>query len=149
MFDVCDKHLEAVTDEPTIKAAETMLQRNLTNRETIQFPGLLARMRAARRDQPQIGEVHIPTVIEFDNEISKSRTVIEIQTENRLGLLYTITQTLADLGLDISFAKISTEKGAAVDSFYVQDQQGRRIIETDRLESIKTTFESAIALLAS
>ena len=149
MFDVCDKHLEAVTDEPTIKAAETMLQRTLTNCETIQFPGLLARMRAARRDQPQIGEVHIPTVIEFDNEISKNRTVIEIQTENRLGLLYAITQTLADLGLDISFAKIFTEKGAAIDSFYVQDQQGRQITEPDRLESIKTKFESAIALLAS
>jgi [protein-PII] uridylyltransferase len=156
MFDVCDKHLEAVTDEPSIKAAETMLQRALTNRETIHFTELLARMRAVRRGQPQtylptgkIGEVQIPTVIEFDNEISKNRTVIEIQTENRLGLLYAITQTLADLGLDISFAKIFTEKGAAIDSFYVQDQQGQQVTDPDRLETIKTRLESAIALLAS
>jgi [protein-PII] uridylyltransferase len=149
IFDVCDKHLEAVTDERAIKAADAMLQRTLTNRETIQFTDLLARMRAARRDQPQISEVRIPTVIEFDNEISKSRTVIEIQTENRLGLLYAVTQTLADLSLDISFAKISTEKGAAVDSFYVQSQQGQQIADPDRLESIKTKLESAIALLAS
>ena len=149
MFDVCDKHLEAVTDEHSIKAAETMLERTLTNREAIHFTELLARMRAVRRDQPQISEVHIPTVIEFDNEISKNRTVIEIQTENRLGLLYAITQTLADLGLDISFAKIFTEKGAAIDSFYVQDQQGRQITDPDRLETIKTKLESAIALLAS
>jgi [protein-PII] uridylyltransferase len=149
MFDVCDKHLEAVTDEPTIKAVETMVQRALTNRETIHFTELLARMRSARRDQPKIGEVHIPTVVEFDNEISKNRTVIEIQTENRLGLLYAITQTLADVGLDISFAKIFTEKGAAIDSFYVQDQQGRQVTDPDRLASIKTKLESAIAMLAS
>jgi [protein-PII] uridylyltransferase len=75
--------------------------------------------------------------------------VIEIQTENRLGLLYTITQTLADLGLDISFAKIFTEKGAAIDSFYVQDQQGRQVTDPDRLASIKTKLESAVAMLAS
>jgi [protein-PII] uridylyltransferase len=149
MFDVCDKHLEAVTDESTIKAAETMLLRTLTNRETIHFTDLLARMRAAHRDQPQLSDVHIPTVIEFDNEISKNRTVIEIQTENRLGLLYAITQTLADIGLDISFAKIFTEKGAAIDSFYVQDQQGQQVTDPDRLEAIKTKLESAIALLAS
>ena len=149
IFEVCDKNLAAVTDQRAIQAAETILQRTLTDKETIDFRALLDRVRAARGEIPRIREVSIPTVIEFDNEISNNRTILEIQTEDRIGLLYAITNTLTDLGLDISFAKISTEKGAAIDSFYVQDQFGKKITDSDRLATIKSKLHSAIELLAS
>lgn len=148
-FDVCDRDLAAVTDDRAVQTAESLLERTLTGREPIDFPALLAKMRAARGPATHSREVTIPTVVEFDNEISQSRTIIEIQTENRHGLLYAITSTLAELGLDISFAKISTEKGAAIDSFYVQDQLGQRITDSDRLADIGSQLQSAIALLAS
>jgi [protein-PII] uridylyltransferase len=106
-------------------------------------------MRASRNETKRIREATIPTVIEFDNEISKSRTVIEIQTEDCVGLLYTLTRTMSDLNLDISFAKISTEKGAAIDTFYVQSQTGEKIADPERLDTIKHKIESAIELLAS
>jgi [protein-PII] uridylyltransferase len=146
---VCDKNLAAVTDQKAIQSSEAMLERTLTNRERIDFQQLLTRMRATRGEFPKIREVHIPTIIEFDNDISKSRTIVEVQTEDRLGLLYTITRTLTDLGLDISFAKVSTEKGAAIDSFYVQDQLGNKITDLNRLETIKSKLQAAIDLLAS
>jgi [protein-PII] uridylyltransferase len=149
VFDVCDKDLAAVTDQRAIKAAEEMLERMLSNRETIGFQDLLARLRAIRGATPKIREVRIPTVIEFDNEISKSRTIVEIQIEDRLGLLYTITHTLSELGLDISFAKISTEKGAAIDVFYVQDQRGNKITDPAQLDTIRSKLETVINLLAS
>jgi [protein-PII] uridylyltransferase len=148
-FDVSDKHLGAVTDERAIQAAEEMLERLLSNRETIELADVLKRLRATRGVTPKIREVRIPTIIEFDNEISKGRTIVEIQTEDRLGLLYTITDTLAEVGLDISFAKISTEKGAAIDTFYVQDQLGNKITDPARLELIRARLESAINLLVS
>jgi [protein-PII] uridylyltransferase len=148
-FEVCDKHLASVTDQRQIQVAESMLQRTLTDKEEIDFTQLLAKMRASRGKTPHIREINIPTVIEFDNEISKTRTIVEIQTEDRLGLLYTITRTMSDLGLDISFAKIATEKGAAIDSFYAQDQLGKKITDPDRLAAIKDRLESTIDLLAS
>jgi len=148
-FEVCDRHFAAVTDPRTIQTAESMLQRTLTDTEEIDFTQFLARMRASRGKVPRIREVSIPTLIEFDNDISKTRTIIEIQTEDRPGLLYTITKTMSDLGLDISFAKIATEKGAAIDSFYVQDQLGNKITDPDRLASIEDRLQSAINLLAS
>ena len=148
-FGVCDKHLAAVSDPKQIETAETMLQRTLTNQEDIDFRHVLERLRATRGEVPRIREVTIPTVIDFDNDISQSRTVVEIQTEDRIGLLYTITHALTDLGLDISFAKISTEKGAAIDTFYVQDQLGKKVDDHDRLAHIKAKLESAIELLAS
>jgi len=147
-FGVCDRTLAAVSDPKQIATAETMLQRTLTNKEEIDFRQALERLRAARAEAPRIREVTIPTTVEFDNDISPSRTIIEIQTEDRIGLLYAITSTLAELGLDISFAKISTEKGAAIDTFYVQDQLGQKVADPDRLAQIETKLQTAIELLA-
>lgn len=148
IFDVADRELNAVTDPKTIQTAEQMLQRTLTYQEVIHFADLLARIRRERPETPRIREATIPTEIQFDNDISQSRTVIEIQTEDRLGLLYMLTQTMSDLNLDISFAKISTEKGAAIDSFYVQDQHGHKITAPDRLDLIRAKIHSAIDRLA-
>jgi [protein-PII] uridylyltransferase len=149
VFDVCDKDLAAVTDQRAIQTAEGMLERMLSNRENIEFPEVLKRLRTIRGETPRIREVRIPTVIDIDNEISKGRTIVEIQTEDRLGLLFTITHTLSELGLDISFAKISTEKGAAIDVFYVQDQLGNKITDPPRLDGVRAKLEAAINLLAS
>jgi [protein-PII] uridylyltransferase len=147
-FGVCDRNLDAVSDPKQIQVAETMLQRTLTNKEDVDFRHVLDRLRATRAEVPRIREVNIPTTVEFDNDISKSRTIVEVQTEDRTGLLYAITSTLTDLGLDISFAKVSTEKGAAIDTFYVQDQLGQKVTDHDRLAQIETKLQSAIELLA-
>ncbi len=148
IFDVCDREHRAVTEDRAVKTSEAAIQNALTYQQHLDFPELLARLRTNRRVEPRIREVTIPTVIEFDNEISQSRTVVEIQTEDRLGLLYTLTRTLTDLNLDISIAKIATEKGAAIDTFYVQDHAGTKIADPQRLQTIKTKLETAIHLLA-
>lgn len=148
VFDVCDRDHRAVTEDRLIQAAETALRRALTHEEHVDFQEILQRLRAGRRPTPRIREVMIPTVIEFDNEISQSRTVVEIQTEDRLGLLYALTHTLTDLSLDISIAKIATEKGAAIDTFYIQDHAGQKITDPQRLKTIKAKLESALDLLA-
>jgi [protein-PII] uridylyltransferase len=148
-FRVCDDQLNAVTDDKAIRTANGMLERLLTNQETVDFEAMLKRARASRREAPRIREVTIPTIIGFDNEISDTRTIIEVQTENRPGLLYAITNTLSELDIDISFAKIATEKGAAIDSFYIQDYEGNKIVDPNRLEKIKSKLVGSIELLAS
>ncbi len=147
-FDVCDRDLTAVTDERAIQTTESLLTRTLTGCEQIDFHKLLAKMRATGGAGARLREITIPTTVEFDNEISQSRTVVEVQAENRHGLLFAITHALTELGLDISFAKISTEKGAAIDSFYVQDQQGQKLTDPDRLAQIEAKLKNAIELLA-
>src|SRR6185369_15756646 len=55
---------------------------------------------------------------------SAQATIVEVFTQDRVGVLYAITQTLADLGLDISLAKVSTEGEKVADVFYVhRDKQ--------------------------
>ena len=75
------------------------------------------------------------TEIDFDNEASETRTLIEIETEDRLGLLYAISQTFAELAVDIAGARIVTERGAAIDSFYVRELDGGKITDGGTAEA--------------
>lgn len=86
--------------------------------------------------RPAVYEV-IPTRVSFDNTIAAGRTVIEIEAEDRVGLLYILTRAMADLGLDVTFARITTEKGAAVDTFYVIQGDGSPVTRKERLREVE------------
>jgi len=96
--------------------------------------------------QAYTGE-QIPTQIAFDNDMSDNRTFVEVATEDRIGLLYTIARTLTDLELDISTARICTEKGAAIDTFYVRELDGGKILSAERQKAIERRLVHAIAAL--
>ena len=106
--------------------------------------GLIAKQKLARPlYQAYTGE-RIQTRIRFDNDASESRTLMEIETEDRIGLLYMISQTLSGLSIDIAAAKILTEKGAAIDSFYVREEDGSKILSPERQRSIERKLRHAI-----
>ena len=63
---------------------------------------------------------------------STQATIIEVFTRDRVGVLYAITQTLADLGLDITLAKVSTEGEKVADVFYVTRRGERITDDTER-----------------
>lgn len=79
-------------------------------------------------------KVPAPVTVMVDNGASDFATVIEVGASDRLGLLYDITRTFAELGLDVHLAKVATYEGRVVDSFYVRDAVGRKL--TDEPEGI-------------
>ena len=89
----------------------------------------------------------LPTAIYFDNETSETRTILQIEAEDRVGLLYAVSRVLNDLELDIHVAKISTEKGAAIDSFYIADEDGSKITSPEQQKSIEKKLRTAIQRL--
>ena len=105
---------------------------------------LIAQQRISRAVYQAYTGEQIPTQIAFDNEMSDTRTFIEIETEDRIGLLYTIADTLAELEVDISTARICTEKGAAIDSFYVRELDGGKILSPERQKAIQRRLLHAI-----
>jgi len=121
---------------------DQLLDQVLTGAE-VDLTALIRHIVAHPRYQAYTGE-RIPTQIRFDNEASETRTLIEIESEDRLGLLYTISQTLAGLALDISAARIVTERGAAIDSFYVREPDGSKVTSVERQLLVEDRLRSAI-----
>jgi len=85
-----------------------------------------------------------PPKITVDNQSSDVSTVLEVKCPDRLGLLYLITRTLAELGLDIASARIATEIDQAFDTFYVQDREGRKLEDAEALERVRQALERAL-----
>jgi [protein-PII] uridylyltransferase len=108
---------------------------------------LLARRKASAPRYLPLEEERIPTTIRLDNETSEFRTVLDLETEDHVGLLYAVSRTLTDLNVDIALAKICTEKGAAIDSFYLSERDGRKITDPARLTQIERALRDTIALL--
>jgi [protein-PII] uridylyltransferase len=105
---------------------------------------LIPRCPTRSRFEPQSLEP-VPTLIRFDNQSAASRTVLDISTADKIGLLFTIAQTLSDLGIDISVAKISTDRGIAQDTFYIAETGGGRILDPVRQTEIHHRLSAALA----
>ena len=65
--------------------------------------------------------------VRFDSRTSATSTVVEVRAEDRPGLAYLIARTLADLQMDIHFARITTERHYALDIFYVRGSDGAKL----------------------
>jgi [protein-PII] uridylyltransferase len=115
----------------------------------VDLGALIDRQRLARPLYQSYSGDRMATVVAFDNETSETRTVIDVETEDQLGLLYVISQSLSELGLDISAAKICTEKGAAIDSFYVSELDGSKVQELERQKQIEHALRQAIKQLGA
>jgi [protein-PII] uridylyltransferase len=79
----------------------------------------------------------VPGEAKVNNRDSDFYTIIEITGEDRLGVLYEITQALTDCGCDIHFARISTLGNRVVDVFYVQDEWGEKIVKPEKANHLK------------
>ena len=145
----------STTRAPEISAAreqhdkfEELLEKVLTGGD-VDLPALIARQITNRPVYQAYAGERMATEIRFDNEASESRTLIEIETEDQLGLLYAISQTFFELAVDIAGARIVTERGAAIDSFYVRELGGGKILSAERQKYIEARLREAIKRFAA
>jgi len=140
-FRVCDTKFQAVTDQRDLVAVEKMLKQALSQ-EDFDFRPLL--QKAKKRPGFHLSqELDFPTRISIDNGAHPVYTLVDIQTPDRLGLLYYLLRAFADTRVNIVLSRITTEKGAAIDSFYVTDIEGRKIRDTDHIMEIQRALQQA------
>lgn len=89
----------------------------------------------------------MPTSVRLDHETSDTCTILDLEAEDHVGLLYAVTRVLAEAGLNISLAKILTEKGAAVDTFYLCEEAGGKVHDPARQDAIESRLRREISLL--
>ncbi|MEL7463137.1 MAG: [protein-PII] uridylyltransferase [Pseudomonadota bacterium] len=129
------KPLEASRHERLKKAIHRSLRGEVVARDELK-----PRRNLKKRERP----FDVPTTITFDNESSEIYTVIEVDTRDRVGLLYDLTRSLAAANVNISSAVITTYGEQVVDSFYVKDLFGFKISAAAKQKAIERRLRDAI-----
>ena len=86
-----------------------------------------------------------PPTVEVYHELSMQRTIVEIQGRDQLGLLYRVAKIISDHGFDITFARIGTERGVAIDTFYIESDNHQPVDNPERLRALQGALTEVIA----
>jgi [protein-PII] uridylyltransferase len=141
VFRVCNTKFEAVSDEKDMAQVVKKLRQSLAH-EHFDFMPLLEKA-LLRRGYHLSQEVDFPTRIVVDNDAHPVYTLVDIQTPDRLGLLYSLLRAFGDLNISIALSRITTEKGAAIDSFYVTDAENHKVRGADALGQLQQALWKA------
>lgn len=140
VFRVCNRQFAPVTDRREIALVESTLNTALQS-ERFDFTPLVAPRRKAGK---RLAEVEFPTRISIENKSHPTSTLVQVETPDRLGLLYDLVTCLGRQNASITFARISTDKGAAIDTFYVTDANTRtKINDPRRVRSLQEQLQVA------
>jgi [protein-PII] uridylyltransferase len=133
----------AVTDKSRIEAIERDLEGVLSGTATVE--SLVAkRPRSSplyQRAKPTVKS----TDVNIDNDSSRTFTILEVFTEDKPGVLYIITHTLAEQGLDIHRSRVGVAADRVADIFYVRDNAtGEKIEDAARLDALAAELKLAL-----
>ena len=142
IFRVCDTRARAVTDKAELELVEKTLHAALESVD-FDFGQLMEKARGQSRHR-LVQEIEFPTRIAMDNRAHPTYTLIQIQTPDRLGLLYDLLACLDREGVSIALSRISTQDGAAIDTFYVADRSTRsKITDSQRIATLQRHLQRA------
>jgi [protein-PII] uridylyltransferase len=140
IFRVCSTQLTPVTSARDITRVETRLTDSLAY-EDYDFSPLLGKQ-ALLRTYRISQEAEIPTKIVVDNTSHPTFTLVDIQTPDRLGLLYDLLRALGETDVNIELSRITTEMDVAMDTFYITDGDGK-ITEESAIKRIQRLLQRA------
>jgi [protein-PII] uridylyltransferase len=130
IFRVCDARHEPVANERDHRTFERLLDESLLDPEFDFAPPITkARSRLGYRMSQ---EADLPTRITVDSRSHPSLTIVDIETPDRMGLLYDLFAELTRLDLNLELARITTEKEVAMDTFYLTRAGDGAKISSDR-----------------
>src|SRR5213594_3421285 len=143
VFRVCDTKGQAVTEAQDRAQVENTL-RHALEVETFEFASLLEEARHKIQHQ-RLEELEFPAGIAIDNKAHPTYTLVQIEAPDRVGLLYDLLTALEQEGTNIVLSRISTQKGAAIDTFYITDSSSRaKISDSQRIAALQRRLRSAI-----
>lgn len=144
VFRVCDARGYPADSERGQRLVEKLLGQSLADPKFDFTPHLVAsRRKPAASPAP---EADLPTRITIDSESHPSFTIVDIETPDRLGLLYNLLDAVARLGLSIELARITTEKGVAMDTFYLYRPHDRTKVPPGEISGLQQALYAAATL---
>jgi [protein-PII] uridylyltransferase len=112
------------------------------------YPGIVAQAQkiSGSRYTTENNTLHtsFPPTVEVYHELAMMRTIVDIQAHDQIGLLYRLAKTIFDHGFDITFARINTERGVALDTFYIESANHEATEDTARLHALRDSLARVI-----
>ncbi|MDQ8203554.1 [protein-PII] uridylyltransferase [Pelagicoccus sp. SDUM812003] len=97
-----------------------------------------------KRDENPLAESFEPRVDVY-HELSLQRTILEVQATDHLGLLYQISYAIYKHGFDITFARINTERGIAIDTLYLSNVDPNTETDGEKLMELRDSLSNTLA----
>ena len=97
----------------------------------------------ARGRRPNSARRAIRNVM-IDNATSDLASIIEVRTPDRVGLLHRIAAALVESGVDVVSALVDTLGHEVVDTFYVREAAGGKLLDPIRIHEVREHLEHAI-----
>lgn len=82
--------------------------------------------------------------VEVYLEIASPRAIVEIHAPDRFGLLYRVGHIFAEQGYSLSAARVHTQRGIAIDSFFLESDE-KIPFDGERLTRLKTSLNGILA----
>ncbi len=146
-FEVLDADTGGLAPKAAKERVETILTETLSGRLEVDFDKMIVERKYIPPIYQALEDERIPTVVRFDNKASRTHTIVDVETEDRVGLLYFICKALAELGFVMDIARISTDRGAAIDTFYVTDWKSEKVEDPKDQEFLERKIRFAIKRL--
>ena len=89
-----------------------------------------------------------PPSVDVYHELSLKQTIVEVQASDRIGLLYQISRRITKEHFDISFARIATERGVAMDTFYIKNENPKKETDTATLLELRNGLDKILRELS-
>ena len=139
IFRVGSTQHQPVTSQRDITRVETRLAESLAV-EDFDFTPLISKetkLRSYRLSQ----DFDLPTRITIENSSHPIYTLLDIQTPDRLGLLYDLLRAMGSAGLIIELSRITTEMDVAMDSFYIHSKDGQKISDPTAIKRLQRLLQ--------
>ncbi len=129
-FIIQDSNGEPLSDIHDIEMIQNTLLKALDSNEN---PEITISQRMTR----QMKSFNSPTQIDFSQDIINHRTIMELTTVDRPGLLYILSELINAVDLQVTHAKISTLGERVEDIFHLTDGQHQAVRDTELLQKLK------------
>lgn len=147
IFRVCTTNFQPVTSEREIAKVEALVEKAFRVGEDCEdFRQIIQEANRPSLFREAL-EIEIPQRVVVSNFFNPLYTVLELQAQDRIGLLYDVFTAIGELKIEVVIARISTQAGAAIDSFYLVDTGTEKKVEDPaRLKQLEVAVKRAVGL---
>ncbi|GAB4171569.1 MAG: [protein-PII] uridylyltransferase [Terrimicrobiaceae bacterium] len=143
IFRVGTTGLQPITSEKDMARVESRLGASLLTEDYDFKPLLKAESKLHTYKISQ--DADLPSKISIDNGQHPEFTLVDIQTPDRLGLLYDLLRAFGEASVNIELSRITTEMDVALDSFYITARDGGKLIKDSSIRQLQKLLQRACA----